>query len=236
MNSYGGNVTSEVPIFGDRLCDVCTYNENNPFYFMPGTNRYNQQIGIPIGNSILSRHMLFLGGIGTGKTNAINLFLRNTRASLTSNDVVIIFDTKGDFYKDFYIPGDIVISNDERATGGDREDYWNIFNEIIADDRVEENVSEISKVLFSEKIKNTTQPFFPSAAKDLFFALLLHLIRTDSLKDKRNNKSLRAYLNMMTPELMKTVLEKHNDLKAMQSYIADPKSGQTLGVMAEMQL
>lgn len=235
MNSYGGNVTSEVPIFGDRLCDVCTYNENNPFYFMPGTNRYNQQIGIPIGNSILSRHMLFLGGIGTGKTNAINLFLRNTRASLTSNDVVIIFDTKGDFYKDFYIPGDIVISNDERATGGDREDYWNIFNEIIADDRVEENVSEISKVLFSEKIKNTTQPFFPSAAKDLFFALLLHLIRTDSLKDKRNNKSLRAYLNMMTPELMKTVLEKHNDLKAMQSYIADPKSGQTLGVMAEMQ-
>ena len=235
MNSYGGNVTSEVPIFGDRLCDACTYNENNPFYFMPGTNRYNQQIGIPIGNSILSRHMLFLGGIGTGKTNAINLFLRNTRASLTSNDVVIIFDTKGDFYKDFYIPGDIVISNDERATGGDREDYWNIFNEIIADDRVEENVSEISKVLFSEKIKNTTQPFFPSAAKDLFFALLLHLIRTDSLKDKRNNKSLRAYLNMMTPELMKTVLEKHNDLKAMQSYIADPKSGQTLGVMAEMQ-
>ena len=234
MNSYR-NVTSEVPIFGDRLCDVCTYGEKNPFYFMPGKNKYDQPIGIPIGNNILSRHMLFLGGIGTGKTNAINLFLRNTRATLNNNDVVIIFDTKGDFYRDFYTPGDIVISNDRRAIAKGQEDYWNIFNEITADDRLEENVSEIAKVLFSEKIKNTTQPFFPNAAKDLFFALLMHLIRNDAFKEKRNNQALASLLNTMTPEIMGAILGKHKDLKAMQSYIADPKSGQTLGVMSELQ-
>ena len=234
--NQGANITSEVPIFGDRLYNQCTYQaEKTPIYYMPGTDRYNRQFGIPIGNKILSRHMLFLGGIGTGKTNAINQFLKRTRATLTGNDVVIIFDTKGDFYKDFYTPGDIVISNDKRATGRSGENYWNIFNEIMADDRLEENVSEIAKVLFSDKIKHTTQPFFPNAAKDLFFALMMHLIRNDKFKEKRNNQSLRSFLNTMTPEIMHNILGQHNDLKAMQSYIADPKSGQTLGVMSELQ-
>ena len=149
MNSYG-KVTAEVPIFGDKLCDHCTYSEDKPIYMMPGVNKHGETIAIPIGKKILSRHMLFLGGIGTGKTNAINCFLRNTRRCLTDDDVLIIFDTKGDFYRDFYMPGDIVISNDDRASGGEGADYWNIFNEVMADDRLVENVSEIAKVLFSE--------------------------------------------------------------------------------------
>ncbi|MBQ6455859.1 MAG: type IV secretion system DNA-binding domain-containing protein [Mogibacterium sp.] len=202
---------------------------------MPGRNRNNENIAIPIGESILSRHMLFLGGIGTGKTNAMNLFIRNTRRVMTDRDVMVIFDTKGDYYREFYEPGDIVISNDERATGIRGTDYWNIFNEVTADDRIEENVLEIANTLFADKIKNTTQPFFPNAAKDLFYALMMHMIRKDSLKEKRNNKSLRAYLNMMDPELMMKVLDQHKDLKAMKSYIYDPKAGQTLVVMAELQ-
>lgn len=228
-------MNSEVPIFGDKLTTVCAHKETRPLYLMPGKNKNSESIAIPIGESILSRHMLFLGGIGTGKTNAMNLFIRNTRRVLTDKDVIVVFDTKGDYYKEFYESGDVVISNDERATGTEGLDYWNIFDEVAADNRIEENVLEIANVLFAEKIRNTTQPFFPNAAKDLFFALMIHLLRTDSLKDKRNNKSLRAYLNMMTPELMIKVLDQHNDLKAMQSYIYDPKAGQTLGVMAELQ-
>ena len=229
------NINSETPIFGDKLTTVCTHRESTPLYMMPGRNKNGESIAIPIGESILSRHMLFLGGIGTGKTNAMNLFIRNTRRVMTDRDVMVIFDTKGDYYREFYRPGDIVISNDERATGREGLDYWNIFNEVSADDRIEENVLEIANTLFAKKKKKTTQPFFPNAAKDLFFALMIHLIRKDSLKEKRNNKSLRAYLNMMTPELMMKVLDQHSDLKAMKSYIYDPKAGQTLGVMAELQ-
>lgn len=229
------SINSETPIFGDKLATVCVHKESAPLYMMPGKNKKGEGIAIPIGESILSRHMLFLGGIGTGKTNAMNLFIRNTRRVLTDRDVLVIFDTKGDYYKEFYESGDIVISNDARATGSEGLDYWNIFNEVSADDRIEENVLEIANTLFADKIRNTTQPFFPNAAKDLFFALMMHLLRTDSLKEKRNNKSLRAYLNMMTPELMMQVLDQHNDLKAMKSYIYDPKAGQTLGVMAELQ-
>lgn len=229
------DINCEVPIFGDKLSAKCIHREDKTLYMMPGKNKNEESIAIPVGESILSRHMLFLGGIGTGKTNAINLFIRNTRRVLTDRDVMVIFDTKGDYYREFYEPGDIVISNDDRATGCDGKDYWNIFREVAADDRIEENVLEIANTLFADKIRNTTQPFFPSAAKDLLFALMMHLLRKESLKEKRNNKSLRAYLNMMTPELMIKVLDQHNDLKAMKSYIYDPKSGQTLGVMAELQ-
>ncbi len=234
MGAYGG-VNIEEPIFGDRLCDVCTYRDRSPIYMMPGMNKRGEPIAIPVGNNILSRHMLFLGGIGTGKTNAMNLFIRNTRRTMSRDDVMVIFDTKGDYYREFYQPGDIVICNDDRATGGVQADYWNLFNEVTADGRIEENVLEIANVLFSEKINQSSQPFFPSAAKDLFYALMMHLIRTDSLANRRNNKSLRAYMDMMTPELMIQVLDQHDDMRAMQSYIFDPKSGQSLGVMAELQ-
>ena len=229
------SINSEIPIFGDKLENKCVHKEAFPLYMLPGTNKNGVNIAIPIGESILSRHMLFLGGIGTGKTNAMNLFIRNTRRVLTEKDVVVIFDTKGDYYREFYTPGDIVISNDERATGSNFTDYWNLFNEVTADGRIEENVLEIANTLFAKKIRNTTQPFFPNAAKDLFYALMLHMIRSESLVEKRNNKSLRAYLNLMTPELMMDILDQHNDLKAMKSYIYEPKSGQTLGVMAELQ-
>lgn len=234
MAVYGG-VNIEETIFGDRLCDVCTYKDSSPIYMMPGKNKRGEPGAIPIGNNILSRHMLFLGGIGTGKTNAMNLFIRNTRRTMTKDDVMVIFDTKGDYYREFYQPGDIVICNDDRATGGFQTDYWNLFNEVTADERIEENVLEIANVLFSEKINKSSQPFFPSAAKDLFYALMMHLIRTDSLANRRNNKSLRAYMDMMSPELMIQVLDQHDDMRAMQSYIFDPKSGQSLGVMAELQ-
>ena len=183
---------SQEVFFGNRLFDTCQYQENDPHFFLVGNNAYMQPMRIPVGEHMLSRHMLLLGGIGTGKSNAFNFLIRNVRSSLTDQDVIIIFDTKGDFYREFYRPGDVVISNDDRASGGDGPDYWNLFGEVSIDDRVEENILEISKNFFSEKLAHTTQPFFPNAAKDLFSAVLLHMIRSDQLQDFRNNQSLRS--------------------------------------------
>lgn len=200
------NTNAQNVIIGDSLVDYCTYQESASRYAIPGKNHMGQPMMIPIGEHILSRHMLLLGGIGTGKSNAFNHIIRNTRSNLTNEDVMIIFDTKGDFYKEFYRPGDVVISNDARATGGSEADYWNIFEEVTIDDRVEENILEIAKGLFAEKLEHTTQPFFPNAAKDLFAALMLHLVRNDKFADKRNNKSLRSYLNSITPHIMVDIL------------------------------
>ena len=106
------------------------YPVNNPRCSFIGTDPAGNDIFVPIDHDLLSRHMVLLGGIGTGKTNTFNQIIRQLRQTMTADDVMIIFDTKGDFYKAFYRPGDIVISNDETATGPDGVDYWNIFNEI----------------------------------------------------------------------------------------------------------
>ena len=48
---------------------------------------------IPVGPQMLSRHLLLLGGIGTGKSNAFNFLISNILYMKTQKDVVIIFDT-----------------------------------------------------------------------------------------------------------------------------------------------
>lgn len=224
---------SQEVVSGNQIIDTCLHKEQSVKFTIDGTNIHGERISVPFGEKILSRHMLFLGGIGTGKTNALNFFINNTLGNLYENDVVIIFDTKGDFHKEFYSAGDYVISNDTRACGESGPDYWNIFREVTADDRVEENIIEIANALFAEKIANTTQPFFPNAAKDLFFATMLHIVR--HYPEKGNNKFLRGVFNSFTPEGMINILDQNPDLKAMKSYIADPKSGQTLGVISELQ-
>ena len=181
---------------GNRLHDNCTYSEEFPEFMLVGSNcTTGQRSMIPVGPQMLSRHLLLLGGIGTGKSNAFNFLISNILYMKTQKDVVIIFDTKGDYYKEFYKPGDIVISNDDRATGPNGPDYWNVFNEVLIDDRVEENILEIARTIYSDKIERTSQPFFPNAAKDLTSALLLHLARSEKLANRRNNASLRAILS-----------------------------------------
>lgn len=230
----GQNYIEEV-FSGDKLINYCPYEDDKARFSFVGTNRQGENIFFPAGEQLLSRHLLLLGGIGTGKTNTFNYLIGNVRNSLGPEDVMIIFDTKGDFYKEFYCPGDIVISNDERACGENGVDYWNIFKEIMIDGRVEENVLEIANSLFYEKIHSSSQPFFPNAAKDLFSAMLLHIVRSENLEHVRNNQDLRSIFNTFSVAAMKKILDKYPDLKAMRAYIEDEKSGQTLGIVAELQ-
>ena len=51
----------------------------------------------------------------------------------------------------------------------------------------------------------------------------------------RNNASLRALFNSFSVPAMKRILKHHSDLKAMCSYIDNPDSGQTQGIVAELQ-
>ena len=137
---------------------------------------------------------MLLGGIGTGKTNAFSQIIRQLRQSMREDEIMIIFDTKGDFYQEFYQPGDIVISNDTTATGSARTDYWNIFNEIYGGEHMMEGVIEIAKSLFAEACRKTNQIFFPNAARDLFMASMVHFIRTRPAKE-RTNRDLIRFIN-----------------------------------------
>ena len=222
---FDGNKLSPSPIL---------YPTDHPQCAFVGIDAQKQDIYVPIDQELLSRHMMLLGGIGTGKTNAFYQIIRQLRQTITHEDAMIIFDTKGDFYQAFYQEGDVVISNDETACGPNGVDYWNIFNELGQGEHLEEEVIEISKALFHEKIDNTSQPFFPNAAKDLFAAILIHFARNSGTL-RGNNKELRAFLNQSPTAEIREMLKQHDDLKAMVSYIFDDRSPQTQGVISELQ-
>lgn len=202
--------------------------------WLQGRDSSGTAFKVPFSDELLSRHLLFLGGTGTGKTNAIFQIVSQLRESMTERDVMLVFDTKGDFHSEFYRSGDTVISNDSKATGPDGVDYWNIFEEIGSGDAVEANIVEIAKTLFHEKAEKTTQPFFPNAAKDLFCGILTHFARSKE-KGAMNNATLQAFLNETTSAELRAVLQSHPDMKAMVSYIADDRSPQTQGVLSELQ-
>ena len=202
--------------------------------YLTGVDFSGTPTAVSLDDDLLSRHVLILGGIGTGKTNTILHILEQLRGSMTRNDVMIIFDTKGDFYQEFYRTGDIVFSKDKKATGPDGPDFWNIFREVAGGTSLEEDVIEITRTLFFEKIQRSNQPFFPNAARDLLAAILLHFSRTQAIEEM-DNRSLRGFLNRSPTSDLRLMLEAHEDLRAMTTYIADDRSPQTQGVFSELQ-
>ena len=213
-----------VTLFGKTLETKNQISYDKAEFVLLGEKEGDQ---IPISKDLLSKHILVIGGIGTGKTNTINLLLRNLMGTMNENDVMIIFDPKKDYYNDFHKEGDIIVSNDETCNA-----YWNIFNEIMIDNRIEENINEIASYFYKDRIDKSSNPFFPSAAKDVFASLLSYIIRKNKT-DLMNNKALRNLVDTVESKDYISIFKKYDDLSGICSYIADDAKGQAQGVMAE---
>ena len=198
-----------------------------------------------LNKNLLSRHILLLGGIGVGKTNTFNHLIRelfSKNYSETKNNVTVIFDTKGDFFKEFYTPGDIVIANGKEYA--DTTSYWNIFEDIQAsgDDAESQEMMcrEIAKALFSDR-KSSSQPFFTNAAADIFSKTLIHFLRTKKKFesegkpfDALNNYELIKFLQQANVQHYIKMCCRYPDFKGTLSYFGDGTSNQALGVFGEL--
>lgn len=230
----GRKEESEV-LFGNELSNSVSMRfAQESLGAIPGISGNNVPSGLFLNQEAFSKHLLLLGGIGTGKTNTMYHLMSLIEENLTPDDVVVIFDTKGDFYERFYRPGDVVFSNDEHAIGISGKNYWNIFNEISDDSLMEENIREISKMLFAEACQKTNQIFFPAAARDIFSAIVMHFIKFYP-KGERTNKHLIAYINSATSQNLRDMLLSYPSYRAMSSYISIDDSPQTQGVLSELQ-
>lgn len=193
-----------------------------------------------IDDSILSKHSLFIGGTGCGKTTLFFHFVEQLKRKLTSDDVMIIFDSKGDFYQKFGKNSDYVLGNSSQYI--QKSVKWNIFKEILADGIDERNyifnIHEICKSFFAERLKKTSNSFFPNAASDLFASILISLIRDcksspDDRKTYFYNDKLREIIDTFSIEHIIKNLESHTDLQSVISYI-DGGGDQSQGVLSEM--
>lgn len=209
-------------------------NIPNPMIKFNGVNGSGRPDSFGMNANLLSQHLMLVGGIGSGKTNTFNQILQALIPNMTSSDVMIIFDTKGDFYKEFYQPGDVVISNDATARGPNGVDYWNILNEIEDDAHLEENIIEISKAIFADKLENTSNIFFPAAAKDIFGATLYHFIKKKNVMNS-SNETISEFFGEAGIGVVNALLESYSRFRAMQSYVSPKAPEQSLGVLAELQ-
>ena len=207
---------------------------------------YNQRAStISITPSQLSKNVLFIGGTGSGKTNAINLFLREIRTQMTDDDVMIVFDTKGDYEREFFdeSKGDVVIGNS--AQYRDRSQIWNIYEDALIDgwrseSAISININEMARILF-EKNKSEAQPFFTNAARGIFCAQMLAIVRgamfDKSLRtEQMNNRALIDFFNRATKESYQLLSESFEDMRKIQIYLGDTGNSQALGVLAEIQV
>jgi len=166
------------PIHGSRL-------EQNPLVSVPGGlvalpgQFRDRPARLELSEELLSRHTMLIGGTGCGKSNVFYHLLAQLRRRMTDRDVMIVFDTKGDYYRLFAAPGDLQVGCRPLA-GPAAPVSWNLFREALADgweDRaLEQSVQELSWSVFRESIEKSKDPFFPNAARDLFAAVLLCLL------------------------------------------------------------
>lgn len=226
-------------LFGTSVLDNSPPRIKEPFIQYPG-HSLDGSYGFQVNRDLMGRHILLLGGSGCGKTNAYCFMLENLRENMTEDDVAIIFDTKGEFYDLFHKNGDYVIGNSPRFRPISHT--WNLFDEVLADGNgninVVMNAREIAAALFHDR-GSTTQPFFSNAARDIFRAMILHVIRQSKLLPDKwgnylNNKALIEMLNSYTAENYLKVFNNYPDTKSLVTYIGDGKSNQALGVFGEL--
>ena len=173
----------------------------------------------------LSKHLLLLGGIGSGKTNVFNFLLQSMLRCQNRDDIIFIFDTKGDYFDRFHNPrqGHIVIGNGRKYRDITR--YWNIFGELEEPGEPFSSVGEftakeISKQLFEGR-GSDTQPFFNLAAADLVAKILIDMERHAD-RSSLNNAELLRRMNGADLSAYIDMIRRNEDFSSAMLYFGDP--------------
>ena len=123
-------------------------------------------------DKLIETNILLLGGIGSGKTNAMKHLVRQFRDKNGPDDIFVFFDAKGDFLKHFHRPGDATISSAPAVDPGGV--VWNVFRDLAEDPRQRaEEAFEVASTIFSDELGSAGQNmFFAAAARDIFAGVL----------------------------------------------------------------
>jgi type IV secretory pathway TraG/TraD family ATPase VirD4 len=189
---------------------------------------------LTLDNELLSTHILFLGGIGSGKTNAMKHLIHGLRNNAGQDDVFVIFDTKGDFLRTFYQPGDAVISSSPGEDPGGV--VWNLFRDLSGDPGTrEEEIYEIASTVFSDELDQAgDNVFFAAAARDIFAGVVQVMAAEDRPEaGPYSNEQLRETLEL-PPSDLQELLESDKRLAGTVRYLEGGDSVES--IMAFLQL
>ena len=249
MENYGGeNLYTGVAtktIYGQSIREnpvpVWTSDRSrNPFVIFQDSENGNV---IGINKDQLSYGFLAFGAPGGGKTNFFNMIIAGLLPTLSRGEKIIIFDTKGDYLKEF---GDSIPKQNKVVIGAGDEyrkisSYHNIFAEIMPrgnDGKLvympdsDTDALNISTQLF-QQIKSEIQPVFPAMSEQIFCAVLIYFMRTFWRTDQKklNNRELISFMSESTNNDLKAIFELNymRDQRNCIEYISG-KGNQTQGV------
>lgn len=217
---------------GLQIARDIPYREPDALFALGGADGMGKSVYLPVGASLIDRHMLILGSPATGKTNMLLHLARGLRANLTENDALIILDPTGEYYNALYQKGDVVFADDKRATGPDGPECWNLFEELTDDSRLIEDASALFGLLFEDRIQSAAHPFYPTAARDLIMALAVYLKRRGD-SELCTCQALRELIDGFDMESMCQILDAAPEFRAFASYLGEGERAQ--GVVAHLQ-
>jgi type IV secretory pathway TraG/TraD family ATPase VirD4 len=200
----GMAIQPALPVIGEQV-------ENRVVTSLPG-----HVAQLRFSHKILEKHVLLLGAIGTGKTNVMMHLLSGLRKKAGADDVFVIFDTKGDFLREFGRDTDAIISShpDEDQRGV----IWNLFRDLLDQEPSarREEIYEIASALFGEELKQAGENvFFATGARDIFAAIVEVMCGEDK---PHSNAELRARLELPIGELQE-LLEGEGGLGGNARYL-----------------
>ncbi len=185
-------------------------------------------------DATLGRHVLFVGGIGSGKTVGMTALVDSLRASALPQDVFVFLDTKGDYIERFHRPGDLSVSAGGPVFPGSTR--WNLFRELdgTRPDELLEDVTELTASLIGDQDEaaGANNRIWTAMASDLLAALIVAYQRSG--KDY-SNIDLRGMGDRLTVAQMRAAIEQHPDLRGTLQYIARDDSNTTNSVLIFLQ-
>lgn len=182
---------------------------------------------------LLSSHMLAIGSIGSGKTNLIYHIVKAVISGISEKDIIVFFDSKGDFLKRFYRPGDYVVGNSNQYLKYPLS-KWNLYRELSVTGSVsrKDTIREIATALFRKRIDTAKDPTFASGARDIFAALIETQFR-DNVLDQ-NNVSLRQLIERLEIKGIKERVDKYPDLHWINMYMHSEGSATTQSFLSPL--
>ena len=180
-------------------------------------------------NKLLSKHVLFLGGIGTGKTNAMKHLIRLLRNRAGQDDVFVIFDTKGDFLADLLPARRRRYLQSPRRRPGPAWCGTSSVTCPATPATREEEIYEIASTIFSDELEQAGENiFFAAAARDIFAAVVQVMADQDRSQGRPySNEQLRETLEMSAGSLQE-LLESDKRLAGTSRYLQGGESVESI--------